>query len=60
VIDYSAVQSDEDKLGVILGLSDKGPVPDSDPVGKVRNWLLNSQSPVDSALLPKYKSTLVV
>ena len=59
VIDYSAVQSDKDKLGVILGLSDKGPVPDSDPVGKVRNWLLNSQSPVDSALLPKSKSTPV-
>ena len=59
VIDYSAVQSDKDKLGVILGLSDKGPVSDSDPVGKVRNWLLNSQSPVDSALLPKSKSTPV-
>ena len=59
VIDYSAVQSDKDKLCVILGLSDKGPVPDSDPVGKVRNWLLNSQSPVDSALLPKSKSTPV-
>jgi len=59
VIDYSAVQSDKDKMGVILGLSDKGPVPDSDPVGKVRNWLLNSQSPVDSALLPKSKSTPV-
>jgi disintegrin and metalloproteinase domain-containing protein 10 len=53
------VQSDKDKMGVILGLSDKGPVPDSDPVGKVRNWLLNSQSPVDSALLPKSKSTPV-
>ena len=59
VIDYSAVQSDKGKLGVILGLSDKGPVPDSDPVGKVRNWLLNNQSPVDSALLPKSKSTPV-
>ena len=42
MIDYSAVQSDEDKLGVILGLSDKGPVPGSDPFGKVRNWFLNS------------------
>lgn len=57
VIDYSAVQSDKDKLGVILGLSNKGPLPDSDPVGKVKNWLLNSQPPVNSALLPKSKST---
>jgi disintegrin and metalloproteinase domain-containing protein 10 len=57
VIDYSAVQSDKDKVGVMLGLSSKGPLPDSDPVGKVKNWLLNSQPPVDSILLPKSKST---
>jgi disintegrin and metalloproteinase domain-containing protein 10 len=59
VIDYSAVQSDKDKLGVMIGMTDKGILPDSDPVGKVKNWLLNSQSPVDSALLPKSKSTPV-
>ncbi|KDR16966.1 Disintegrin and metalloproteinase domain-containing protein 10 [Zootermopsis nevadensis] len=52
VIDYSAMQSDKKKLGVVLGLSDKG----SAPVGKVQKLLLNSQLPVDSKLLPKSKS----
>lgn len=52
VIDYSAMQSDKNKLGVVLGLSDKS----SPPVGKVKNLLLNCQPPVDSKLLPKSKS----
>lgn len=54
VIDYSAVQSEKDKLNMVLG---KTPLPDSDPVGKVKNWLLNSQQTVDSSLIPKSKST---
>lgn len=52
VIDYSAMQSDKNKLGMVLGLSDKG----APPVGKVQNLLLNSQPPCDSKLLPKSKS----
>ncbi|KAJ9591389.1 hypothetical protein L9F63_001995, partial [Diploptera punctata] len=57
VIDYSAVQGEKDKLGLVLGLPDKTPLSDNDPVGKVKNWLLTSQHPVDSSLIPKSKST---
>ena len=57
VIDYSAVQSEKDKLGLGLGLPDKNVLFDNDPVGKVKNWLLTSQHPVDSSLIPKSKST---
>lgn len=52
VIDYSAMQSDKSKLGLVLGLSDKGSV----HVSKAQKLLLNSQPPVDSKLLPKSKS----
>nr|CAD7567528.1 unnamed protein product [Timema californicum] len=60
VIDYSSAQGDKEKLGVVSP-SDNGPIiasVDTDPVGKVKNWLLNSQQP-QSRSIPKSKSTPV-
>ncbi|CAH1155155.1 unnamed protein product [Phaedon cochleariae] len=51
-IDYSSVQADLDAGKKTLELVHNPNTPDSDPVGKVQNWLLKSQYP-----LPKSKST---
>nr|CAI5843429.1 unnamed protein product [Callosobruchus analis] len=55
-IDYSSVQADIDgKKGLITGeLVHNSLTPDTDPVGKVQNWLLKSH-----CSLPKSKSTPV-
>ncbi|XP_066997248.2 disintegrin and metalloproteinase domain-containing protein 10 [Anabrus simplex] len=60
VIDYSAVQGDKENLPK-NGVLDKSPtsVPENDPVGKVKNWLLASQQAVESTIIPKSKSTPV-